>query len=308
MSESASMDHKIYVIIVTYNAMRWIEKCVNSVLDSSSKATLVIVDNNSSDATVETIKNKYPQAILVENKENLGFGKANNIGLKIALEKGGNYFLLLNQDAYLKEDTLQKLMLQMETHKGYGILSPIHLDGQGNQIDLYFQTYINPSNCKNLYSDVYLNKKMKSVYDVRFVNAAIWLLSKKTLQEVGGFNPYFFHYAEDNDYVNRCKFKSLKVGVVPDAFAYHDREQQVRNSNPRNLANLQDLKLMNPNSNLSANKMIRLTFKKTIKALVNWNKSDFLDSIRYLKKLYSTKKQVAKIKNEIKNNPYPFLN
>ena len=301
------MNRKIFIIIVTYNGSKWIKKCLNSALNSTVETTVIVVDNNSSDDTVEIIKNEFEEVILVEKDENLGFGKANNIGLQVALENGGDLFLLLNQDAYLDQDTIEKLSSRFEEDSKYGILSPVHLDGKGTQIDIYFKLYLSHTNCPNLYADKFLNKELQPIYEAKFVNAAIWMISRRTLKVVGGFNPYFFHYAEDNDYVNRCHFKGISIGVVPDSYAYHDRSQEYRGRRNNRFENTEDLKLMNPNRSFTYKKMLKFTFKKSIKTMINRDKQGFVNATKYLKKLYANRKEIVKTKEEVLSGNYPFL-
>lgn len=97
-----SMSDRVLVIIVTFNAMQWIEKCIQSVKASSFPLDLFVVDNNSSDNTVAYIKEKHSSIKLIESRSNLGFGAANNIGLQYAIDNDYNYVYLLNQDAWIK--------------------------------------------------------------------------------------------------------------------------------------------------------------------------------------------------------------
>src|SRR5436853_176799 len=74
----------------------------------------------------------------------------------------------------------------------------------------------------NSFADLIRNN-LQPVYFVPFVNAAIWLISRKCIQEVGGFDPLFFMYAEDDDYCCRLRLHGLHIGIVPTAHAYHAR-------------------------------------------------------------------------------------
>ena len=84
---------KVFVVIVTYNGVQWIRKCLQSCQDYP----VVVVDNQSTDATVEIIQNEFPKVHLIEESKNHGFGQANNIGISYALNKGADYVFLLNQ-------------------------------------------------------------------------------------------------------------------------------------------------------------------------------------------------------------------
>ncbi|HOT65137.1 MAG TPA: glycosyltransferase, partial [Dysgonamonadaceae bacterium] len=108
MNSSNSVEQSICVIIVSYNFETWIDRCIPSIQASTLPATILVVDNASQDRTYEIIRNRYPEVVLIENKENLGFGKANNIGMRYALEKGFDYVFLLNQDAWLEPNALEK--------------------------------------------------------------------------------------------------------------------------------------------------------------------------------------------------------
>lgn len=219
---------KIHIIIVTYNAMPWLSKC----LESTKPYDVVVVDNNSTDETVNFIKANYPEITLLPQSKNLGFGAANNIGISYALKQDADYVFLLNQDAYLGEDTIEKLI---ETHKKndiYGILSPIHLNGKGDRLDQNFSYYLNYNENPDFYSDFILNKPLPVVYEVPFVNAAGWLISKKCMETVGGFDPVFYHYGEDDNYCQRVLFHDLKIGVVPHVFLKHDRENRIFKQDP----------------------------------------------------------------------------
>lgn len=209
---------KVLVIIVTYNAMKWLDKCLPSLQRSEMPLDCIIVDNDSKDETVKTIKEKYEWCILVESKKNLGFGKANNIGLQYALDNGYDYTYLLNQDAWIFPDTISKLV---DAHKGnprYGILSPLQMNATLDKLDRNFQIC-----CPKVMVSDFICDCHKNIYETNFVMAAHWLLPIEAIKRVGGFSPSFPHYGEDHDYVHRILHKDMKVGIVPMAKAVHDR-------------------------------------------------------------------------------------
>ncbi|GGC64925.1 glycosyl transferase [Pedobacter quisquiliarum] len=183
---------------------------------------VIIIDNNSSDGTKEFIREEFSTFQLVSLESNLGFGKANNLGIEMALCQGTDAVFLLNQDAYIQSDTLGQLVALSIAIEGVGILSPIQLNGDGTQIDVGFKNYLNQSRPLN---DLYLNNEKVHASEVGFVNAAAWFLPKETLLVVGGFDPQFPHYGEDFDYCNRVKYHGLKIIVADDIVVCHDRQQ-----------------------------------------------------------------------------------
>lgn len=201
--------------------MQWIEKCLASI---PLGCPVIVIDNASKDKTVSYIKNNFPTVKVLEQKENLGFGQANNKGIAKALKDGAENVFLLNQDAYLQEGCLENLMAAQAKNTKYGILSPIHLNGKGNRLDTNFAKYVSIQNNPDFYSDFVLKKTLKPIYKVPFVNAAGWLLPKEVLKKAGGFDPIFFHYGEDDNYCQRLLYHGYKIGVVPNAFLKHERE------------------------------------------------------------------------------------
>lgn len=214
----------IYVVIVTHNPKIWVDKCLGSLRQSLCTVRTIVIDNNSTDDSSEYIKKNYPEVDYIQFEENLGFGAANNVGIKKACAANADYVFLLNQDAWIEPNTIETLIRAHENEPQFGILSPMHLNGRGDALDFNFSIYINPSKCLKIYSDIYLKSIKNKLYEVEFVNAAAWLLTRECIETVGGFNPSFFHYGEDDNYVQRTKYKKLKVGVLPTCKIFHDRE------------------------------------------------------------------------------------
>lgn len=213
----------VYCIVVTYNAMKWIDKCLLSLRQSSIKINPVVIDNCSKDETIDYIKANYPEAYLIINNENKGFGQANNQGIEYAYKSGATHFFLLNQDAWVNFDTI-KILIEVQNKYNLTIASPIHLNGKGNLLDRgYFYSTVSEERNVEFVSDLVL-KCLKPYYSVSLINAAAWMLSRKTIEQIGGFDPIFFHYGEDNNYCQRIMFHHGKIAFVPGCYIYHDRE------------------------------------------------------------------------------------
>jgi GT2 family glycosyltransferase len=220
-----TMSAKVFVVIVTYNGSKWVTPCFSSLRKSTVPLHTIVIDNGSQDDTLARIAAEYPEAEIVNTGKNLGFGKANNIGMELAWKRGADYVFLLNQDAWIDPDAVEKLVDACQRHPGYGVISPMHLNGAGDGLDYGFSNYIAPNKCRGLYSDIFLGR-VQDVYDVGFVNAAAWMMTRECLERVGGFSPSFFHYGEDDNYTQRLQFHKLKLGVLPTSRIYHDREQR----------------------------------------------------------------------------------
>ena len=224
---------KVYSIVVTYNGIKWIDKCLNSLINSTHTTYILVIDNGSSDETVTHIKLNFPQVQVIETGINLGFGQANNAGICEALKNNADYVFLLNQDAWVEPDTLLSLIGVHKNKGNYGIVSPIHLNGDGTAIDAYFLDYLAQSNIKGYLSDCILNDdKLHSVIETSFINAAGWLLSRECICKVGGFDPIFFHYGEDRNYTNRVLHCGFKIAIDVKSRLYHDREDRISKPTP----------------------------------------------------------------------------
>lgn len=274
----------VYVVIATYNAVKWIDKSLTSLRDSVLPVNIIIIDNGSTDGTQELVLLNYPEVELLQSQENLGFGKANNIGIKKAYYAGADYFFLLNQDAWIEHDTLLLLVNSQKAMPEFGIVSPIHLNGAGTGLDRNFSNCISPARCEGLYSDIFCKRLKIIPYEVTSVNAAAWLMSRVCIATVGGFSPAFFHYGEDDNYQHRLHYHGLKVGICAQALVYHDREQRPKSyfftdkslSEQRRIR----LQLCNPNGGEVKGYLKKSYIKHVFKSLALLRYGAFKDAVK----------------------------
>lgn len=219
---------KLSVITVTWKNESSIGKQIESVQKGAVGLELeqIIVDNGSTDRTIEIVKN-YPQIKLIQNKENLGFGAANNQGYKIAT---GDYILFLNPDNEVEPDSLLKLCKMMEQRPEIGLLScklttqeglfnegakPRRYPGLIDQLALLLKIpHLFPK-----VLDKYLMKDFNPEIEqeVETVRGAFMLLRKSTLDKLGwGFDPRYFIWFEDVDLCKEVQKLGLKVFYTPE--------------------------------------------------------------------------------------------
>ena len=223
-------ENKLYAVIVTYNGEKLIKQCLGSLKNSSFPVSIVVVDNASEDNTAAIIEADFPDAVLLLSDRNLGFGKANNVGIKYAYEDNADYVFLLNQDAWVEPDTIQKLVETSIRNPDYYVLSPVHLNKDGTDFDKGFTQYAQPPFCENWFYDLFSSTK-KDLYSTTFINAAAWLIKRDTISQIGFFDPLFFHYGEDKDYCNRILFHKKKIGIVTSSKIHHARELIIEKRN-----------------------------------------------------------------------------
>ena len=313
------MNYNIYIIIVTYNAMKWAEKCFSSLRKSSISVKTIVVDNGSTDGTQEYIKTNFPEVNFIQSPQNLGFGKANNIGIEIAYKAGADFFYLMNQDAWIFEDSFEKMLEVYDSYPNkeeIGIISPMHLDGSEEKLDPHFERYLARGNeFNNFISDLYLNKLLPN-YEIPFVNAAHWMLTRQIVEIVGGFNPYFFHGAEDYDYVNRIKYHSFKIQVATNSRVVHDAQKQTAETDAikalhirRISARMQlETKYLDPSFPFSKNREKRAFLTSLVKHMILRNSSErqnIKQNLDYFEKKFT---EIENLRKKLTTEPHVFLN
>lgn len=211
---------RVLVIVVTYNGLAWLERCLSSVAAgmTSGAVDLYVVDNDSTDGSADYVQAHFPAAKLLRCAENLGFSKANNLGMRYAMERGYDYVYLLNQDAWLAPGALETLVAAAEAHPGYAVLSPLQMTDGYEALDAQFA---------KLYLPCAKTAPEGRVVDVQRVMAAHWLMPMAAVRKVGLFSETLFPmYGQDDDWCQRARYHRLEIGIVPGARAVHDRAQR----------------------------------------------------------------------------------
>lgn len=209
---------KVLIIIITYNGMRWMERCLSSATASPDFADVYVLDNNSSDGTADYVQRNFPSVILVRSKENLGFAKGNNEGFKYALENGYDSVYLLNQDAWITPETLPKLYSLAKSNPSFGILSPLQMQADGEHFNKAFGRDVMPA--AKPVPDV------KDILRIPFVMAAHWMITRTCLEKVGLFASILPHFGNDDNYCHRVIYHGFSIGIVPSLKVIHDHQEK----------------------------------------------------------------------------------
>lgn len=271
--ETKVLMKKVFAVIVSYNGRRWHDRCFPSLCDSEVPIETIVVDNGSADDTIDYIENNYPEFILIKSSINLGFGQANNLGIKYALDNGADYILLLNQDAWIKTDTIGGLIDIHKNNPQYGMLSPIHLNADETNIEKLLLNRLDDFRVTDarLFDDMYFDR-LSDVYETKYVNAASWFIPRETIEKIGGFDPIFFHYGEDDNYLNRVIYHGYKVGICPRLKIVHDNDRPRPLYDAREQEVLLYIKYTNVNTNYNYRNELLNSFQKM---LTNWLKLRF---------------------------------
>jgi GT2 family glycosyltransferase len=203
---------QLSVIILNYNVRYFLEQCVLSVQNSLQDidSEIIVVDNDSSDDSCEMMKRRFPNVKLIENKENSGFPKGNNIGVA---EAKGEYICILNPDTVVAEDTFTKVLAFAQKKSDLGIVGCKLIDGTGNFLPECKRGVPTPwvalikiiglykifpkSSLFNKYYAQHLNENQTGKVDI--LVGAFMVIKRDLYLEVGGFDENCFMYSDDID-------------------------------------------------------------------------------------------------------------
>ena len=234
--------------------MKWYDRCFSSLLASDIPVEILAVDNASTDDTVAYLQGNFQNVNVFSNETNLGFGRANNVGMRYALDHGADYVFLLNQDAWVMPDTFERLIAISQRHPEYAILSPFQMNADLQHIDKSFINRVcNWKSNSSIFNDLY-NKEVSELYSVKVIMAAHWFMTRECILKIGGFSPTFPHYGEDDNYADRVQYWNLKMGIVPSLRVVNDRgDMVVKNEYQIHLCYVDALKaLSKPNETFKA--------------------------------------------------------
>jgi N-acetylglucosaminyl-diphospho-decaprenol L-rhamnosyltransferase len=216
----------VSVVVVTYNALPLLERSLESVRGHET----IVVDHGSSDGTVDFVRERFPDARVIE-QENLGFGAGNNTGMRAA---AGDYFLLLNADAWVLGDGIERLVEFAEANPEAAVVGPKLLNPDGT-LQRSVRGY--PSTWRIATEYLFLRKLAprsrlfnafygagfdhESVREAEFLGGACLLVRRAAFEQVGGFDEDFFMMSEEVDWCYRFRQAGWKVLFYPGAEVVH---------------------------------------------------------------------------------------
>jgi len=232
-SDAAASRLVLSIIIVSWNAQDYLMQCLESLFTVECRHLLevIVVDNASTDGSPEAVAKRYPQVKLIRNAANLGFARANNIGVSAA---NGNYICLVNSDVKVLPDCLNRLVRYAEKHPETGMIGPRIIGGDGKlqRSCRGFPTVWNMF-CRALALDSIFPRvpiftgyslrhwPQETCREVDILSGCFWVVRRRALDEVGGLDESFFMYGEDMDWCKRFWKGGWKLAFVPSAEAIH---------------------------------------------------------------------------------------
>ena len=214
---------KVSVIIVNYNGKKFLEKCLESLCKVNyENFEIIVVDNNSTDGSIELVTKNYPSIILLKLNSNKGFAEPNNIGAKIA---NGKYLLFLNNDTIVTPNFISEMVQVIENDKKIAICQSLLLkpdesvDSSGDFIDHLGVVYNS-------------TKKTDEIREISSARGASMLIRKNIFDILEGFDEKFYVSFEDVDLGWRTWMIGYKVILTPKSVVYHVGGQTIKSKKP----------------------------------------------------------------------------
>ncbi len=221
----------ISIIVVSYNTKTILRDCLASIYRSTMHVPyeVIVVDNKSIDGSQDMIREVFPQTVLIENKDNVGFARANNQGVKVA---GFDYLLFLNSDTIIRNDAITQLFQHLKTNPRVGIVGPKILNSDHRPTRSYMR-FLDAR--MFLFGSKYLGwlidiKKYRMHYDhydffstqnVPWLSGACLMMRRSVFQEAGCFDEHYFMYLEDMDLCMQVKNIGYSNVFLPSAEIVH---------------------------------------------------------------------------------------
>lgn len=223
---------KVSAVLVSYNTKALTVDAIGHALrdcETLDSSEVILVDNDSHDGSVAAVRSAYPIVQIIQNDENVGFGKANNQAFGIC---SGEYVLLLNTDAFIHSGCIRALTEFLDTHLDVAVVAPRVMNNDGS---LQASVHPFPTPLRCWIENLWLNPFVKNAFNLRdwrswahnetqevpWVIGACMLVRKSVIDSVGGFDENFFMYSEETDWQYRMRKAGWKIWFVHNAEVTH---------------------------------------------------------------------------------------
>ena len=218
---------KVYIIILNWNGKEDTIECLESLKHITySNYEILLVDNGSTDGSVECLRERYPRLEIIETGVNLGFAEGNNVGMRRAMNEGAEYVLLLNNDTVVDSEFLGELVKVAESDPKIGFAGPkvYYYDYDGRKDVLNFAGG-KLNMWKGLSYHIGVNEIDNGQYNeikkVDYAEGSCLFVSKEVINKIGLLDPIYFTYWEENDWCVRGKNAGYRSFFVPKAKIWH---------------------------------------------------------------------------------------
>jgi GT2 family glycosyltransferase len=213
------MSPLVYIIILSFNGSRWLQACLESLLTTEyPNFKIILVDNASSDNSIESVRRRFPEVDIIVNTRNLGFSEGNNIGIRRAISAGADYVVLLNQDTRVEPNWLSELVSVGESEQRVGILGSVQLNYESDD----FNSWTTSAMGENL-DELKEPARARRWIPVEWVEGSCFAIKRETLEKIGLLDPIYFAFYEEIDLCRRAAYRGFLVALAPRSRIHHFR-------------------------------------------------------------------------------------
>jgi N-acetylglucosaminyl-diphospho-decaprenol L-rhamnosyltransferase len=242
------MPNELAIIIVSYNTRQLVAQCIDAVIGKQLPASwqIIVVDNASSDGSVEMLREQYPDVTLIANPENVGFGRANNCALETT---NAEHVLFLNSDTIASQTALQQLVELMRADTQLGATSPMLRTPDGSAQAYAFGDEPTPRYLvrralnRLVFKRPLHNWEMQTRFMVDWVSGACMLVRGDLARQLNGFDTRYFMYFEDTDLCKRVRDTGYRVAYIGDISITHIGGQSLKKNPSARFAYQSSLRL-----------------------------------------------------------------
>lgn len=238
---------KVSIILINFNNFKDTAACIDSINNITyPNYEIITIDNGSGDDSYDKLLANYPKQVFIQNKKNIGFAAANNVGIRYALRHGADYCLILNNDTIVKKDFLEPMVRFLEQNNKAGLT--------GGKI--YF--FSKPKTIWTIGGRVSLLRggsvyygggekdvgQFNKVKEVGHISGCMCLIKRKVLQDVGFFSEQYFLRGEEWDFCYRVSRKGYKMFYIPDSVIWHKVSRTINRFSPEDIYNAYRAKII----------------------------------------------------------------
>jgi GT2 family glycosyltransferase len=223
----------VWIVPVNFNGLDDTRKCLRSLAQLTTPASVVVVDNASIQDPTAALKAEFPHVNVVRNPVNGGWSGGNNTGIRFALQRGADFVILLNNDTVVHPELVARLVAAMEAHPDYGIIGPVIRHMQEPDVVMTDGAVFNRPGYPGFFQRQPVPERPGAVNETDIVNGCCMLVRAAVFEKIGLIDDRFFLIHEESDFCLRARQAGWKCGVLGEGLVWHKGSSAFQRSGKR---------------------------------------------------------------------------